>query len=84
MAIAETCYNHFQSTANQVEFYMERGRNGRERMRAIAAEEIVLAKRQYVLARRHSVIAYEASNHYYYTPLDLVEKILNCRQLIQS
>jgi hypothetical protein len=38
-----------------------------------------LARRLYPCARRHSVIAYEASNHYYYRPTDLIEKILNCR-----
>ena len=77
-AIARTCYHHFQSTANQVEFYLLRdgpaSREAAERMRAIAAQEIELARRQFGLARRHSVVAYEASNHYYYTPLDLVEK----------
>src|SRR5215475_14960956 len=28
--------------------------------------------------RYESLIPYEAPNHYYYTPLDLVEKMLNC------
>jgi hypothetical protein len=28
--------------------------------------------------------AYEASNHYYYTPLDLVEKTLNCRYVMRE
>jgi hypothetical protein len=37
-----------------------------------------LSKQQYFIARNESLIAYEASNHYYYTPLDLVEKMLNC------
>jgi hypothetical protein len=79
-AIAETCYIHFRSVANQIEFYLLRDNSGsRERMRAIAAEEEQLARRMYKLARRHSVLAYEASNHYYYRPLDLAEKILNCR-----
>jgi hypothetical protein len=83
MAIAKTCLYHFESTANQMEFYLLR--DGSEtpaslrNMRAIAEQEIELAQRQFPLARDHSVIAYEASNHYYYTPLDLVEKTLNCR-----
>jgi len=50
----------------------------------IAEEEIQLAKRQYAVARRDSAIAYEASNQYYYRPLDLVEKVLNCRQVIEE
>jgi hypothetical protein len=86
LAIAETCYAHFRSVANQVEFCMLRAKSpGREvlaRMRAIAEEEIEIAKRQYTIARRLSLIAFEASNHYYYTPLDLAEKILNCRQVL--
>jgi len=91
LAIAETCYNHFQSVANQVEFYLVRARLGQAekkpalaRMRALAEQEIELAKRQYAIARRHSTIGYEASNHYYYAPLDLVEKILNCRHILDS
>ena len=79
-AIAETCYIHFRSVANQIEFYLLRDGNGsRLRMREIAAAEEALGRRMYKLARKHSVLAYEASNHYYYRPLDLAEKILNCR-----
>jgi hypothetical protein len=37
-----------------------------------------LSRKQYFVARNESLIGYEASNHYYYTPLDLVEKMLNC------
>lgn len=88
LAIAETCYTHFQSTANQLEFYMLRetasDNESLKRMREIAEQEISLAQRQFVIARDHSVIAYEASNHYYYTPLDLVEKVLNCRYVIRE
>jgi hypothetical protein len=91
LAIAETCYSHFQSVANQVEFYILREKLARAadqkpllaRMRALAEAEIELARRQFTVARRHSVVAYEASNHYYYTPLDLAEKILNCRHIIE-
>jgi len=72
LAIAETCYYHFQSAGNQVEFYMLRRKTGDKaalaRMRAIAEEEMQVARRQFPIARDQSVIAYEASNHYYYTP----------------
>jgi hypothetical protein len=92
-AIGETCYNHFQSTANQFEFYLLRDklRSGAgerkpalERMRAIAEEEIELARSQFRIARHQSTIGFEASNHYYYTPLDLVEKVVNCRHLLDE
>jgi hypothetical protein len=36
----------------------------------------------YGLARQHAVIAFEASNHYYYRPLDLIEKVINCQYLL--
>ncbi|HEU0139079.1 MAG TPA: hypothetical protein VFQ79_05195, partial [Bryobacteraceae bacterium] len=88
LAIAETCYYHFQSTANQLEFYILREKTGdraaRARMRRIAEEEAELARRQFSIARDHSIIAYEASNHYFYTPLDLVEKVLNCQNVIRE
>ncbi|MEB2362085.1 MAG: hypothetical protein OZ929_12165 [Bryobacterales bacterium] len=88
LAIAETCYYHFQSTANQLEFCILREKIGdraaRARMRRIAEEEIELARRQFPIARDQSVIAYEASNHYFYTPLDLVEKVLNCSHVIRE
>jgi hypothetical protein len=92
VSVAETCLHHFQSVANQVEFYMLRARldaaSGTERratlerMRALVNSEQEIARRQFPVARRNSLIAYEASNHYYYRPLDLVEKVLNCRQVL--
>ena len=88
LAIAETCYLHFRSTANQFAFYLlrdgSRTPEALQRMRAIAKAEIELARRLYPLARLHSVIAYEASNHYYYRPADLAEKILNCQWLLDN
>ncbi|MCY3757489.1 MAG: hypothetical protein OXG96_07175, partial [Acidobacteria bacterium] len=93
LAIAQTCRHHFQSTANQVEFYLLREELGRSqgkkpqvarRMIELARAEIELARAQYSIARRHSTIAFEASNHYYYRPLDLAEKILNCRRVIDE
>lgn len=82
LAIARTCYHHFQSVANQVAFYLARDAGDKARMSEIATAEIALARAQYPVARDWSVIGYEASNHYYYTPLDLVEKVLNCRRLL--
>ena len=48
----------------------------------IAEDEIRLARRQYTICRQNSAIGYEASNQYYYRPLYLVEKILNCQNTI--
>jgi hypothetical protein len=86
LAIAETCYIHFRSTVNQIAFYLARDSTrtpeSLARMREITKREMELARRQYSIAKRHSVIAYEASNHYYYRPADLAEKILNCQYLL--
>jgi hypothetical protein len=82
LAIGRTCLNHFESTANQVEFYLLRdgpaSASSRSRMLEIVQHEMKLSREQYFVARGESLIGYEASNHYYYTPLDLVEKMLNC------
>jgi hypothetical protein len=86
LAIAETCSIHFRSTANQVEFYMlrdsRRTPGSLARMRALAKKEIHLARQLYGLSRQHSVIGFEASNHYFYRPTDLLEKIVNCQYLL--
>ena len=92
LAIARTCHTHFESTANQVEFYLlrdeapgatpEHRKAIQTRLLEIAERELELARRQYLVARGESRIGYEASNHYYYTPADLLEKMLNCEQVI--
>jgi hypothetical protein len=86
LAIARTCYHHFQSVANQVEFYRRRdaGAMDKTRLRELVQGELALARAQLPVARDWPVIGYEASNHYYYTPLDLVEKVLNCRRLLED
>jgi hypothetical protein len=94
LGIAETCYIHFQSVANQLHFYRWRDRwlvtMGDERaaiaksMITIAQNEMELAKRQYAITKRDCTIAFEASNHYYYRPLSLVEKILNCQYVVDQ
>jgi hypothetical protein len=87
LAIATTCGIHFRSTASQIEFCMlrdsPRTRENLARMRERAEQDIDLARRLYRMARQHSVIAFAASNHYYYRPTDLtITKILNCRYLL--
>lgn len=87
-AIARTCHAHFESVANQVEFYLLRDQSprpspqARARMAALARRERQLALQQFQVTRSEPLIGYEASNHYYYTPIDLLEKVLNCDQVI--
>jgi len=96
LRFAETCWLHFQSIVNQTRFVLERDAlvagpaprsagesiERMERMRAALESEIAIARRLYTLSRLDSRIGYEASNHYYYVPLDLAEKVLNCRRLL--
>ena len=94
LGIAETCYSHFESVANQIQFCRLRDRlasaSPEDRatitadMIRIAEEETQLAIRQYAVSRADSRIAYEASNHYYYRPLDLVEKVLSCKEVVNQ
>ncbi|MCE5266861.1 MAG: hypothetical protein LLG00_03130 [Planctomycetaceae bacterium] len=94
---AEVACIHFQSVANQVRFVVardtladpEKKLSPRERGGLLAEihrrlqSEIVLARRLYTLSREDSRIGFEPSNHYFYLPGDLVEKVLNCRDLLE-
>ena len=93
LGVSETCFIHFRSVANQVKFYLLRQqlesatgdlRRIRAEMAALCRDEIDLARRLYPIARRDSRLGYEASNHYFYRPLDLAEKVLNCDRVIRE
>ena len=93
LGIAETCWIHYLSVANQIQFYSLREQLNKapsarrsaliQEMKQIARSEMELARQLYSIARQDSTIGYEASNHYYYRPLDLAEKVLNCEYLIR-
>ncbi len=86
---------HFQSVANQTQFIIARNelaalsaagspeaRQPQDTMRRRLRSEIALARELFTLANQDSRIGFEASNHYYYLPLDMVEKVVNCRWLL--
>jgi len=89
--LAEAAGLHFRSVANQIRFLLARNAllsgslKGAEReaqvqtIRRIVSDEIDCAGRLFTLTRQDPRIGFEASNHYYYLPLDLVEKVINCR-----
>jgi hypothetical protein len=92
LRVAEAAHVHFASVANQARFVIARdalaaARNGEEaaklrtKLIAILDREIELARRMFTLSSADSRLGYEASNHYFYVPLDLVEKIINCEDL---
>lgn len=93
--VAEAVMIHFRSCANQVRYVMARNAlaaaqeaSAAERQRATARtaleEELRLAKRLHYLQTHDSRLGFEASNHYFYIPADLGEKILNCHHLLKQ
>ena len=93
--VAEAAEIHFSSTANQSRFYLARKSLAQTKPRAESATaadalelalktEIDLAARLHAIQSRDSRIGFEASNQYYYVPLDLVEKVLNCQHLLSA
>jgi hypothetical protein len=91
--VAEAAAIHFRSTANQARFVLARravATTGTpaeaaphlETLEAVLHEEIRLAQRLHRIQSNDSRIGFEASNHYFYVPVDLAEKVLNCRDLL--
>lgn len=94
--LAQAAGIHFQSVANQAAFVHARDMWGsqsdqisKERQMELRVEmttrledEIALARRLFTLARQDSRIGFEPSCQYFYLPLDLVEKVINCRWLL--
>jgi len=88
---------NFQSVANQANFVLARdalvnpsntlSSEQRHRLRVEIKQhlesEIVLARQLFKLVREDSRIGFEPSCHYFYLPLDLVEKVVNCRWLLR-
>lgn len=91
-AVAEAAGIHFRSVANQARFILARNAaataQGAERvvqraaMRNLIQAEIGLARRLHSLQVKDSRLGYEASNHYFFIPADLGEKVLNCHHLL--
>lgn len=93
LRVAEAAALHFRSVAAQSRFVvarkeLEKAKTADEAGKALQALEQVLlneirdARRLYELQCLDSRLGFEATNHYYYVPLDLVEKIINCRDLL--
>lgn len=72
---------HFVSCVDQANFIRARDRGDEAEMRRFAEKELASAKALLPLVRSDSRIGYESSNHYFYTPQDVREKILTVRRL---
>ncbi|OQC06566.1 MAG: hypothetical protein BWX80_01512 [Candidatus Hydrogenedentes bacterium ADurb.Bin101] len=94
LRLARAAALYFQSTANQARFILARNaladparskeEHGalRTEIKRLLESEIDLARRLFALAREDSRIGFEPSCQYFYLPLDLVEKVVNCRWLL--
>lgn len=93
LSVAEAAAIHFRSVANQSRFVLNRqkladaktadeARPLVEALEKVLRDEIALATRLYAIQGRDSRIGFEASNHYFYVPVDLAEKVVNCRDLL--
>ncbi len=79
--IARAAGLHFASVANQARFVIAREAGRRDEMTRLLDAEARLARDLFDLTQQDSRLGFEASNQYYYTPLDLVEKVINCDYL---
>jgi hypothetical protein len=93
LSVARAASIHFRSVANQARFVQARRKlaaaRGPEEAHPLLSEledlllsELALARKLEGIQSRDSRIGFEATNHYYYVPIDLAEKVLNCRYLL--
>lgn len=84
---------HFESIVNQAQFINARDQLAGDEpnrakyiqiMRDSAQAELDVAKRMLPLVQADSRIGYESSNHYFYVPQDLLEKIVNCHYVLSQ
>jgi hypothetical protein len=91
--VAEAAAIHFRSVANQARFLLARRALAAAESPAAAGPalveleglleaEMALARRLYAIQIVDSRIGFEASNQYFYVPIDLAEKVLNCYDLL--
>ena len=79
MRFAEVAALHWKSVALQSRYVQARGDEARKADCAdLMKQEIALAKELHALQSQDARIGFEASNQYYYVPLDLVEKVVRC------
>jgi hypothetical protein len=98
LRLAEAAHAKFQSVVNQARFVVARDALAdssgklspqeqhrlREEIKRHLESEIALAHRLFTLTSEDSRIGFEAANQYFYVPLDLAEKVLDCRWLLEQ
>ena len=75
---------HFASCRDQARFVMARDAGDAAGMRKYAKAELERAKAYWPLVRADSRIGFESSNHYFFVPRDVLEKVLSCRAVLDG
>ena len=75
---------HFRSTFRQIKFIRAREQNDYSEMKQLLADEIITVKKLLSLVCCDSKLGFEASNHYFYSVNDLLEKLLSCEHLLKE
>lgn len=81
--MANAAYCLFKSSLNQFRFYVARDAADKAAMIAAAKEELEISEKMLHLMTLDASIGFEAANHYYYSKGCLLEKILNCHDVIR-
>jgi hypothetical protein len=98
LVFARAARLYFKSVANQVRFVQLRDAladtanplsastraEHLEDIRNVLLDEMAVAREMFTLARLNSCVGYEAASQYFYLPLDLAEKVINCRWLLDQ
>jgi hypothetical protein len=79
---AEVAALHWKSVSLQARYVVARDDDAKKaELTVLLREETAVAKRLHELQSADAMIGFEASNQYYYVPLDLVEKVIRCEWL---
>ena len=82
--MAQGAYYLFCASRDQVSFYRARSRKDYAQMLACASREEKTARAMLELMQREPAIGFEATNHYYFSQGQLMEKVLNCQHIINK
>ncbi len=75
----------YESVYNQIKFIILRDSNGSiEKIVETLNNEIECAKTMFRLQTENSTFGYESANHYFFHPVSLIEKVINCSYLIEK
>lgn len=86
LLFAEVGYLHFEADLLQTEFsfYKRKENFNRQKLLQITRKALRLTKSLMRMQAIDARIGYEASNHYFYTKRTLMEKIINCKNIINE